>query len=36
MAATALQILLDDGFAAMVQLEFDQMDRTLASDPAVA
>ncbi|KAK5216681.1 hypothetical protein LTR47_009573 [Exophiala xenobiotica] len=36
MAATALQILLDDGYAAMVQLEFDQMDRTLASDPAVA
>lgn len=36
MASTALQVLLDDDFAATVKQEFDAQDWSIASDPTVA
>lgn len=36
MAATCLEVLLDDDFAAQVKKDFDDMDTSLASDPSVA
>jgi len=36
MAATGLEVLLDDVFAAQVKKEFDDTDRSIAQDPSVA
>lgn len=36
MAATGLSVLIDDVFAAQVKKEFDETDRSIATDPSVA